>query len=80
MALGDIYLGKFKAGDYVKWRNIVRDRNYEASTREYYGLVMSLYEITDEYARPVHYAKILENNSGSIFHVLLHKIQKVETN
>ena len=80
MALGDVYVQKFKPGDYVKWRNIVRDKNYEASTREYHGLIIKLYQITDEYTRPVQYAKILENNSGKIFHVLLHKIQKVETN
>jgi hypothetical protein len=78
MGLGDVYTNKFKAGDYVKWRTIVRNKNYEANTKEYQGLIIKIY--SQHVTRPVNYAKVLENNSGRIFHVLLHRIEKVETN
>ena len=80
MALGDVYLDKFKVGDYVKWRSIVRDCNYEENVVEYRGLVIKIYEVRNQFTRPVQCAKILENTSGKTYTVLLHKIEKVETN
>lgn len=80
MTLGDAYLNKFKVGDYVKWRTIVRDDNYEANFVEYRGLVIKIYEVRNQFTRPVHCAKILENTTGKTYSVLLHKIEKVETN
>lgn len=80
MALGDAYLNKVKVGDYVKWRSIVRDQNYEENIVEYRGLIIKIYKVVNQFTRPVHCAKILENKSGKTYTVLLHKIEKVETN
>ncbi len=80
MALGSTYLNKIKIGDYVKWRSIVRGKDYEENIVEYRGLVIRIYKTATQLTRPVHCAKILENKSGRTYTVLLHKIQKVETN
>jgi len=82
MSLGEIYLDKFKIGDYVKWRTIIRDSNYDEYYKEQWGLIVK-FRIKDsdfKTKRNIHYAMILENSTGTTIPVLLHKIQKVETN
>ena len=82
MSLGHIYLDKFKVGDYVRWRTIIRDSNYDEYYREQWGIIVN-FKITNQNVktkRDVHYAVIMENSTGTTIPVLLHKIQKVETN
>lgn len=82
MSLGAIYLDNFKIGDYVKWRTIIRDGNYDEYYREQWGIIVK-FQIKDgnfRTKRNIHYAVILENSTGKTIPVLLHKIQKVETN
>lgn len=83
MGLGETYLNKFKIGDYVYWRTLVRDSNYDEFTRESWGIIVdftSETRATRLASRIVYYALILENKTGKTIPVLLHKIQKVETN
>lgn len=82
MSLGETYLSKFRIGDYVKWRTIIRDSNYDEYYREQWGIIVK-FQIKNSNLmtkRDIHYAMILENSTGTTIPVLLHKIQKVETN
>tara|TARA_R110000851_G_scaffold32403_1_gene87058 strand:- start:345 stop:617 length:273 start_codon:yes stop_codon:yes gene_type:complete len=82
MSLGSTYLNKFNIGDYVYWRTIIRDNNYDEYYREQWGIILK-FEIKKDYMktkRSIHYALIMENSTGRSIPVLLHKIQKVETN
>ena len=76
--LGKQYIGKFKAGEYVEWRPICRDKNYEETVKLYYGLITNLRTV-DVGGRLVWYADVLGNN-GKEDLVLLSKIRKMETN
>ena len=40
MSLGQLYLDNFKIGDYVKWRTIIRDSNYDEYYREQWGIIV----------------------------------------
>jgi len=82
MSLGETYLDKFKVGDYVRWRTIIRDSNYDEYYKEQWGIIIK-FKTTNQNMkteRNVHYAVIMENSTGASIPVLLHKIQKVETN
>ena len=76
--LGSMYKDKFKAGDYVEWRAICRDENYEANVKIYQGLITSVFPV-DVGSRDVWYAKIIRNGGFEEI-VLLSKIRKIETN
>ena len=76
--LGSMYKDKFKAGDYVEWRAICRDENYEANVKIYQGLITSVFPV-DVGSRDVWYAKVMRNG-GLEEMVLLSKIRKIETN
>ena len=80
MTLGQTYLDKFKIGDYVHWRTIIRDSNYDEYYKEYWGIITSFENVKNRNKRDVWYALVLENKSGKTIPVLLHKIRKVETN
>lgn len=76
--LGSVYKDKFKTGDYVEWRSICRDKNYEANVKIYQGIIKSVFAV-DVGSRNVFYAKVLRNG-GIEEIVLLSKIRKIETN
>ena len=82
MSLGQLYLDKFKIGDYVKWRTIIRDSNYDEYYKEQWGIIVQFKTRSQNMKtkRDVYYAVIMENTTGTRIPVLLHKIQKVETN
>ena len=76
--LGSVYKNKFKTGDYVEWRTICRNENYEANVKLYQGIIKSIFAV-DVGSRDVFYAKVLRNG-GTEEIVLLSKIRKIETN
>tara|TARA_R110002167_G_scaffold195088_1_gene397833 strand:+ start:339 stop:572 length:234 start_codon:yes stop_codon:yes gene_type:complete len=76
--LGKLYLSNFEIGEYVEWRRICRDENYEESVSLYQGLIVDLLPV-DMGGRTVWYAKVLENG-GKEELILMSKIRKVETN
>ena len=76
--LGSMFKNKFKTGDYVEWRRICRNENYEESVNIYQGIISDL-KAVDVGGRIVWYADVLANN-GSKQLVLLSKIRKIQTN
>ena len=76
--LGSLYKNKFKTGDYVEWRAICRNENYEETVKIYQGIITSVFPV-DVGSRNVFYAKVIRNG-GSEEIVLLSKIRKIETN
>jgi len=80
MSLGESYLGKFNIGDYVHWRVIIRDSNYDEYYKEQWGVITNFQSIENSANRNVWYAVVLENKTGKTIPVLIHKIRKVETN
>ncbi len=76
--LGSKYKDKFELGQYVEYRRICRNENYEASFVTYQGIITNI-ECIDSGSRPVWYATILQNG-GIIDLVLLSKIRKIQTN
>ena len=76
--LGSMYKDKFKTGDYVEWRKICRNKNYEEIVKLYQGIVKSVFAV-DVGSRNVFYAKVIRNG-GEEEIVLLSKIRKIETN
>ena len=76
--LGGKYKDKFEIGQYVEWRKISRNENYEESVNTYHGLISDLRAV-DVGGRVVWYADVIANN-GSKHLVLLSKIRKIETN
>ena len=76
--LGGKYKDKFEVGQYVQWRRISRNENYEESVKIYHGLISDLRAV-DVGGRVVWYADIIAND-GSKQLVLISKIRKVETN
>ena len=76
--LGSKYKDKFEIGEYVEYRRISRNENYEASFVTYQGIITDIKCINPE-SRPVWYAQIMQNG-GQIDLVLLSKIRKLETN
>ena len=76
--LAEKYRGMFKVGEYVRWRSICRNENYEELIRLHEGIITKLRPITVG-GRDVWYADVMENG-GREHIVLLSKIRKVETN
>ena len=76
--LGSVYKDNFKTGDYVEWRSICRDKNYEANVKIYQGIIKSIFAV-DVGSRNVFYAKVIRNGGVEEI-VLLSKIRKIETN
>jgi len=76
--LGSMYKSKFKTGDYVEWRAICRDKNYEEIVKVYQGIIKSVFPV-DVGSRNVYYAKVIRNGGFEEI-VLLSKIRKVQTN
>ena len=74
----DEYKG-LKVGDYVRWSEF--DPFSELATRTVYkeGLIVSFGNIS-EFVRPFIYVMVLENKTGKTMPVLVHKLQKLETN
>ena len=76
--LGGEFKDKFKVGQYVEYRKICRNENYEEKTKHYQGIITDLRAV-DVGGRVVWYADILEN-SGKNELILLSKIRIIETN
>ena len=76
--LAELYKGKFNVGEYVRWRSICRNENYEELVKLHEGIIIRLRPITVG-GRDVWYADVMENG-GKEHLVLLSKIRKVETN
>jgi hypothetical protein len=76
--LGSVYKDKFQVGEYVEWRRICRNENYEESVKIYQGIITSIIAV-DVGSRNVWYAKVLKNG-GQEETVLLSKIRKLQTN
>jgi len=76
--LGGQYKDKFKIGQYVEWRSICRNENYEETVKTHQGLITNLRSV-DVGGRTVWYAVVLKNG-GETSLVLISKIRKLETN
>ena len=76
--LGKSYLTGFDVGEYVEWRKMVRNENYEEAVSIHQGIIMNI-KATDMGGRMVYYAEVMENG-GPTYWILLSKIRKVETN
>lgn len=76
--LGGQYKDKFKIGQYVEYRRISRNENYEESIVIYQGIITGI-KCIDSGSRPVWYAQIMQNG-GNTDLILLSKIRKIETN
>ena len=76
--LASLYKDKFKVGDYVEYRRICRDKDYNETVKVYQGVVAKIFPV-DLGSRDVWYASIIKNG-GEEEIVLLSKIRKLETN
>tara|TARA_A100001391_G_scaffold142084_1_gene99912 strand:- start:319 stop:552 length:234 start_codon:yes stop_codon:yes gene_type:complete len=76
--LGNEYAGKFKVGQYIEWRKICRNENYEANVKTYQGIILSILAV-DVGSRNVWYAKVMKNG-GKEEMILLSQIKEIETN
>ena len=76
--LGGKYKDKFKVGQYVEWRKIRRNENYEETVVMCQGIITNLRSV-DVGGRNVWYADVMRNGGESDL-VLLSKIRKIETN
>jgi hypothetical protein len=76
--LGGQYKDKFEIGQYVEWRSICRNENYEETIKIHQGLITNLITV-DVGGRIVWYADVLKNG-GETSLVLISKIRKLETN
>ena len=78
IVLGEKYKDLFNIGDYVEWRSICRNENYEETIKNHCGIITNLRPIVVG-GRDVWYADVMKNG-GSPYLVLISKIRKVETN
>ena len=76
--LGGKYKDKFKIGQYVQYRRISRNENYEESVKTYQGIITNLRTV-DVGGRNVWYADVMKNG-GEVDLILLSKIRIIETN
>ena len=76
--LGKSYLTGFEVGEYVEWRKMTRNENYEETISIHQGIIMQI-RGTKMGGRMVYYAEVMENG-GNQYWILLSKIRKVETN
>jgi hypothetical protein len=75
---GGVYRDKFKIGQYIEWRKICRNENYEESVKLNHGIILEL-RCVDTGGRNVWYALVMKNG-GETSLILLSQIRKVETN
>lgn len=73
--LGKSYITGFDVGDYVEWRKLTRNENYEEDVSLHQGIIMQV-KATDMGGRMVYYAEVMENG-GQIYWVLVSKIRKL---
>jgi hypothetical protein len=76
--LGGKYKDKFEVGQYVEYRRVCRNENYEESVRVYQGIIINLRTV-DVGGRNVWYADVLKNG-GDTDLILLSQIRKIQTN
>jgi len=76
--LGEQYKDKFEVGQYIQYRRICRDENFEATFKYYQGIIVSINSV-ESGGRQIWYAKIMKNG-GETELILLSKIRKIETN
>ena len=76
--LGKSYITGFDVGDYVEWRKLTRNENYEEDVTFHQGIIVQV-KATDMGGRMVYYAEVMENG-GQTYWVLVSKIRKIETN
>jgi hypothetical protein len=76
--LGGKYKNEFEIGQYVEWRVICRNKNYEENVKVYQGIIVGLRTV-DVGGRNVWYADIMKNG-GETDLILVSKIRKIETN
>ena len=76
--LGGKYKDKFKVGQYVEYRRVCRNENYEESVKVYHGIIINLRTV-DIGGRNVWYADVLKNG-GDTDLILLSQIRKIQTN
>lgn len=76
--LGKKYKNNFRVGEYVEWRSICRNENYEETIKFHQGIITKLRAV-DVGGRIVWYADVLKNGGESSL-VLISKIRKLETN
>ena len=76
--LSELYKERFKVGQYVRWRSICRNENYEELVKIHEGIIINLRPVIVG-GRDVWYADVMENG-GREHLVLLSKIRKIETN
>ena len=76
--LGNEYTNKFKVGQYVEWRKICRNENYEANVKIHQGIILCILSV-DVGSRNVWYAKVMKNG-GKEEMILLSQIKEIETN
>ena len=76
--LGGKYKNEFKVGQYIEYRRICRNENYEESVKVYQGIIINLRTV-DVGGRNVWYADVMKNG-GETDLILLSQIRKIETN
>ena len=76
--LGGPYKNKFQIGQYVEWRVICRNENYEENIKIYQGIIIGLRTV-DVGGRNVWYVDVMKNGGGTDL-ILVSKIRKIETN
>ena len=76
--LGGNYKDKFQIGQYVEYRRICRNSNYEETVKTYQGIITN-FKAVDVGGRVVWYADIMKNGGENDL-ILLSKIRKIETN
>ena len=76
--LGGRYKNEFEIGQYVEWRVICRNKNYEENVKVYQGIITGLRTV-DVGGRNVWYADVMKNG-GETDLILVSKIRKIETN
>jgi len=73
------YFKGLKVGDYVRWREMNPYDDEGTPIVERHGLIVS-FRMINEFARPFIYVNVMENKSGRVMPVLVHKLEKLETN
>ena len=76
--LGGEYKNKFEVGQYIEWRVICRNTNYEERIKTYQGIITGLRSV-DVGGRNVWYADVMKNG-GETDLILVSKIRKIQTN
>jgi len=78
ISFGESYKNKLEVGQYIEWRVICRNKNYEEKVKTYQGIIIGLRTV-DVGGRDVWYADVMKNG-GETDLILVSKIRKIETN